>query len=175
MTIQKYPISSRILHWSMSAMIIFLLFLGIYMADFLDKDAPNKLEIYNLHKSFGVVVFILLVVRVLNRLIYKAPPLSNSFSKREIILSHIVHGSLYLLMALMPISGYFASNSFGFSVHFFSIELPRLVETNQDFGKFFAESHKIIGYSMIVLITLHFAGAMKHRLLDKDDTLKRMI
>lgn len=174
---QKYPLSSRILHWLMALLILGMLGIGIYMTDFLPKDSPNHLKIYELHKSFGVMVLILVFIRIFNRLITKVPPLPETISKIEKILAHLGHFALYALMILIPLSGYLMSNSFGFPVHFFGIEMPFLVEKNFEHGKIFAEAHEILAYTLIAVIVLHIAAVVKHRYFDKpeNDVLKRMI
>jgi cytochrome b561 len=161
----------------MAAIILFLLGLGIYMVYFLSKEDPGRMGIYALHKSFGVMVLAFISVRIINRFINKAPALPDSLPKFDRLAAHFVHVALYLLMILVPISGYLMSNSFGYPVHFFGIELPFLVEKNYEIGSIFSKTHQISAYSMIALLTLHILGALKHRFFDKpeNDVLKRII
>ncbi len=174
---QKYPISSRVLHWLMAILIIFMLPFGIYMTDFVAKDAPNRLEIYGLHKSLGVVVLILAFLRIVNRFIVKAPSLPQSMPKIEKILANIGHLVLYLLMILIPLSGYLMSNSAGYPVHLFAIEMPKIIETNFENAGFFKELHELSAFVMIAVLALHVIAVIKHRFFDKaeNDVLKRMI
>lgn len=173
----KYALSSRIIHWTMAIIILSLLGLGIYMTEFLPKDSPNHLQIYELHKSFGVVALALIAIRILNRFAKKAPPLPNTMPKYEQILAHLGHFGLYILMIVVPLAGFLMSNSFGFPVKFFSIELPILIGTNFDHGKFFATIHQLGAYALIALIIAHVGAVIKHRFFDKaeNDVLKRMI
>ncbi len=173
----KYPLSSRVLHWLMAAIIIFLLALGIYMADFLSKETPNRIEIYSLHKSLGVMVLVLVVIRIINRFIFKSPILPDSISQIEKIVTHIAHAALYLLMIALPLSGILMSNSFGYPVYFFGIELPIMIQKNPELAPAIHQSHTIFGYLLITVITLHIFGAIKHRFFDKpeNDVLKRII
>jgi cytochrome b561 len=173
----KYHIVSRVIHWLMALIILFLLGLGIYMTDFLSKEAPNRMEIYNLHKSLGVMVLILVFVRIINRFANKPPALPDSLPKFEKIAAHLAHIALYLLMILVPLSGYLMSNSFGYPVNFFSIQLPFLVQQNFELGNLFHNAHWILAYSLIAILALHILGVIKHRFFDKteNDVLKRMI
>ncbi len=173
----KYSLSSRIIHWLMAAIIIPTLGVGIYMKDFLPKDSPKHLEIYSLHKSFGVIALIFIFIRIINRLLNKAPKLPSSISKLEKILAYLGHLGLYSLMILVPLSGYLMSNYFGFPVRLFSIILPNMVETNYELGKIFSETHEICAYSLLGLISIHIFAVIKHRFFDKpeNDVLKRMI
>lgn len=161
----------------MAAIILFLLALGFYMADFLSKEAPNRLEIYNLHKSLGALVLGLVFVRIVNRLIFKAPALPNSLPKSEKILAHLAHVALYLLMIAVPLSGYLMSNLFGYPVHFFGATLPNLVEANPELGMKIHDSHGVFAYILLGLIALHVAGVVKHKFFDKpeNDVLGRML
>ena len=173
----KYAISSRIIHWLMAAIIIFLLGLGIYMADFLSKDATNRMEIYSLHKSLGVMALALIFVRIINRFINKPPALPDSLPKIEKITAHLVHIALYLLMIIIPLSGYLMSNAAGYPVGFFGIEMPFLLERNFNLAPIFHKTHKFAAYFMIATLSLHILGALKHRFFDKkeNDVLKRMV
>ncbi len=173
----KYHISSRIIHWVMALIIIGLLALGFYMEDFLAKDAPNRMQIFGLHKSFGVVALIFIFLRTFNRFIQKTPKLPASLPKIEKFAAYFVHFSLYVLMFTMPISGYLMSNYYGYPVHLFSTQLPKVVATNYELGKFFGKTHSFLAWCIISLLILHILGALKHRFFDKaeNDVLKRMI
>lgn len=173
----KYSLSSRILHWSMAAIILFLLGLGIYMTDFLSKEAPNRMDIYNLHKSLGVLVLGLVFVRIVNRLICKAPALPDSLPKFEKNAAHLAHFALYFLMIAVPLSGYLMSNLFGYPVHFFGALLPNIAAANPELGMKAREAHEVFAYILLAVFALHLAGAIKHKFFDKpeNDILKRMI
>ncbi len=147
------------------------------MSDFLSKEASNRSQIYELHKSIGVLVLILVGLRIFNRIIKGTPALPNSLSVIEKNLAHLVHFALYALMIVVPLSGYLMSNSYGYPVHFFGIEMPMLTSKEIDQGKFFSEVHESSAFIMLGLITLHILGALKHRFFDKpeSDVLKRML
>lgn len=119
---EKYHISSRILHIIMALLILFLLGLGIYMADFMPAEASNKFQIYDLHKSLGVMVIILIFIRIINRALHPAPALPTTLPAIEKFASHFVHFALYLLMIIVPFSGYLMSNAYGFPVHFLALK-----------------------------------------------------
>ena len=173
----KYPLSSRILHWLMAAIILFMLGLGIYMTNFLSKEAPNRMDVYNLHKSLGALVLALIIVRAVNRFALGAPAMPQTLPKSQKILAHLAHFGLYILMILAPLSGYLMSNLFGYPVAFFGIELPKIAETNFKLGDFFHEMHEILPYVLLGLITVHILAVVKHRFFDKpeNDVLKRMV
>ena len=173
----KYSLSSRILHWLVAVLILAILTIGIYMTKIMPKDSENHLEIYSLHKSLGVIALILVIIRIINRFATKAPPLPLSIPKHERLLSHLGHFGLYVLMFCVPLSGYLMSNSFGFPVHLFSLEMPLLVERNLKLGRFFAEAHELSAYALLGLVVIHVLAVIKHRFFDKpeNDVLKRML
>ncbi len=172
----KYALSSRIIHWIMAALIIFMLALGLYMSD-MPKDAVNRMEIYGLHKSLGALALILIIVRIVNRFIFKAPALPDSFPKVEKVLAHLGHIALYLLMIIAPLSGYLMSNSFGYPVSLFALQMPFLIGTNLEMAPFFKEAHEISTTLLMIVIAIHIAAVVKHRFFDKaeNDVLKRML
>ena len=173
----KYHLTSRILHWLMAFLIIANLAIGFYMKDFIANDAQNRFEIYDFHKSIGVLVIILLVFRIINRHIHKAPALPESFKKLDVNLAKIGHISLYILMLIVPVSGYLMSSFAGYPVKFFGVELPAFLDTNFTFAKICSEAHEISAIALIALIAIHILAIFKHRFFDKTkiNILKRMI
>lgn len=178
----EFGLLSKVLHWLMAAIIITLLAVGIYMAD-LPQDTQMQKEyafqFYGLHKSFGVVIMGLIILRLVWIRLSPPPALPAVFERKERIIIKAVQGMLYLVMILAPLSGYLMSNAGGYPVHFFGLgELPALIGKSKEIGGFAHEMHGIMGLAMIGLIVLHMAGAIKHRLKDKggeSDILKRML
>jgi len=84
----KYHISSRIIHWIMALIILSALFLGVYMTDFLPEDASNKMEIYGLHKSLGVMALIFIAIRIFKNIVCQVCNcLLFSFNARIILIT----------------------------------------------------------------------------------------
>jgi len=173
----KYHISSRIFHWAMAIIIISAICLGVYMTEFLPKDASNRSELYGLHKSLGILVLLLIFPRIINRFINKPPALPETIKKIDQILAHAGHIVLYILMILVPLSGYLMSNSYGYRVKLFSIEMPFIIEKNYELGKIFSSLHYYLGYGILFMVLIHIAAVVKHRFFDskENDVLKRMI
>lgn len=161
----------------MAVVIFTLLGVGIYMTEFLDHEATNRIEIYNLHKSFGVLALILIFSRIVNRLIYKAPKQLETLKIWEQKAAHFVHILLYILMLIAPISGYLMSNLYGYPVKFFGIQLPFLVSKNAELGHVFSEIHEISTFGLLAIVVIHVGAVIKHKFFDKkeNDVLKRML
>ncbi|ABD88279.1 cytochrome b [Rhodopseudomonas palustris] len=178
-TIDKYPATLRILHWVRAVLILGLIAAGFTMTELNDEITAKFDLLYPWHKSFGVLVFLIvlaqLAIRAVSRLPAPAP-----LPAHEKILSHVVHVTIYALLLIVPLMGYAMSSSYAESdgVFFFGIHVPELLPKNNDNFKLFQLLHKTLAYSLLALITLHVAGALKHRFLDKDprtDVLPRMI
>lgn len=175
--IQQYHRISKIFHWAMALLIFGQIAGGVFMVYFIDSESSfSRSDFYSLHKSFGVLVIILVAFRVINRLINKPPAIPATINKVERFLAHAGHISMYALMFLIPISGYLMSNSFGYSVKLFSIELPYLVERNYGIAPLFKTAHFYFGYILLTVIILHILATIRHRYFDKkeNDILKRM-
>ncbi|GAB6041175.1 cytochrome b [Endothiovibrio diazotrophicus] len=175
---KHYGTASKLIHWVSAAVILTLLGVGIYMAD-LPEEAAGRLQLYGLHKSFGVVALLLVVARLVWLRVSPAPPLPGVFEPKEQLVVKGIQKLLYLLMILVPVSGYVMSNAAGFPVPFFGLfDLPTLVAKSKAIGGFAHEAHEILAYTLAALVALHVAGAIKHRLKSKGtaaDILQRML
>ncbi len=178
----EYGSMAKTLHWLMAAIILTLIGVGIYMADLPKETAEQKqyaFQLYDLHKSFGVLALVLIIVRLAWLAVSPAPALPASFEPKEKAVVKALQGLLYLLMIILPVSGYLMSNAGGHPIHFFGLfEMPAIVGESKSVGGFTHEVHEIGGWTILVIIVLHMAGVIKHRLKDKGgekDILKRML
>ena len=177
----KYPLAIRILHWSMALIILGMIWAGWTMVS-LDDRVPAKFELfYPWHKSFGMLILLLVVVRLTTRLRARAsiPPLPDGLARWEARAARIGHTALYALMIIVPCMGYAMSSSFTQSdgVFFFGVNLPELLPKNDARFEVFQALHRYLAYTLLAVVVLHVAGALKHRFLDKDrdnDVLSRM-
>jgi cytochrome b561 len=170
----KYPIALRILHWLMAVMIIGLLALGLYMAE-LPKGDPRHDTLYNLHKSFGVTVLALAFIRLAVRMALGAPPLPEIIPVMERRMAELGHLALYGFMFLMPVSGYVMSTSYGLSVKWFGITLPRLMGIDRARGALAGDVHSYAAYALIGMILMHAGAVILHYVRQRVNLLKRMI
>lgn len=178
-TIDKYPAALRILHWVRALLILGLIAAGWTMTVLDDVVLAKFNLLYPLHKSFGVLVFLIvlaqLAIRARSRLPEPAP-----LPAQESLLSQAVHVAMYALLLIVPLMGYAMSSSYTDSdgVFFFGIHLPEILPKDDDRFKLFQFLHKTLAYSLLALVILHVAGALKHRYFDKDrrtNVLPRMI
>ena len=168
--IQRYDRGQIIFHWLIAAIILFMIGLGLYMVN-LPKQSelpPGQESVrafyFLLHKSMGITVAILIVLRVVWRLTHKAPPLPDLVPEWQQKLSKAVHGALYLLMVALPVSGYMQSMYSSYPTKFWGIVLPRLAEANKGMRENFSEIHEFLAFALIAVLVLHLAAAVKHKL-----------
>ena len=178
-----YSRAAIILHWLIALLIIGNLVGGLLMDYFLDSADPamKKLgfQIIQLHKSFGLTVLVLSLVRLGMRLSAGFPPLPGHMTGLERVLARITHYGFYALMLLIPLSGWVmvSASTLGFPTSYFGLfDWPHLpIPTSKETSGSASEVHEILGYMAIGLISLHVAGALKHQFFDRDDVLSRML
>ncbi len=168
----SYSLLSKLIHWSTALIIAGLLCMGLYMSSL--TYSPFKEQLYLLHKSFGLLVLVLLGLRVVAFLIHKKPALVQGHAKWEKMLSRGVHIFLYAALLSMPLSGWIMSSAGDYTVQFFGVPLPDIAPKNENLFDFSKEFHEILAIILIIVIGLHAMGAFKHHFIDKDQTLARM-
>jgi len=176
----KYHPFLRILHWIMALLVISMIALGWtmeYLEDVIGKNNPTRLFLYDLHKSLGVIVIILVAVRVITRLMTAVPPLPQTIHPMIKVAAKVSHFALYALMVATPLVGYAMSDSFGKGVKLFDLPLPKFLPDNKVLGKTLADLHELFAYTLLALIVVHVAAAIRHRFFDKpeNDVLKQIV
>ena len=174
----RYGLVSRFLHWVMALFILVMIGVGIYMTD-LAKDDPLRGQLYSMHKAVGVTLLGLAVARILWILVSRPPAMPSALQRWEVVLAKSTVGLLYLLMLATPIAGYLMSDTGGKPISYFGLfDLPSLMEKNHDLHEALEEVHEVLAYTILALVGLHVAGALKHRFMDKApdaDVLRRML
>lgn len=171
---QRYGAIAQILHWLIAAMIFAMFGLGYYMEDL--PLGQQKLELYGIHKSLGITVFALALVRLLWRLTHSAPPLPDHMASWERHAAHVTHVAIYALIFVQPTIGFLQSNAANFPVVVWDVlPLPAVIGTNEQLGERLADLHSLVGNGLAVLILIHIGAALRHHFVIKDDVLKRML
>ncbi|HEC59247.1 hypothetical protein LCGC14_0505260 [marine sediment metagenome] len=172
MTSIGHSLSTRLLHWAMAFIIISMLCLGSSMIQSLDTW---QMEAVKLHKSFGIVALILVIVRLFNKLISKSPPLPNDLPKWQKFAAHVTHFSLYALMLAMPISGWLMQSADGREVSLFNlITLPQLIHADIKMYSLFREIHGYVASLFFLILFMHIGAALYHGLVRRDGVLSSM-
>lgn len=193
-TTQRYTKVAIILHWLIALAIFAMIGLGWYMTD-LPKDGPKQLAFdlfdwgiytwqlaepgsprmfyFNLHKSIGLTLFALIVFRLYWRISHKPPAMLSSYQPWERKLATGAHHLLYLLMVAIPLTGLLMSLSSKFGINWFGIHVLDGVD-DKALRHTYEALHELGANLMIALLIVHIGGALKHRLIDKDETLARI-
>lgn len=192
---KRYTIIAIILHWLIALGIFGMFAFGWYMTG-LPKEAPEQMSYdlfdwgiytweltkestprafyFNLHKSIGITLLALIIIRFIWRITHKPPALLASYKAWERKLSTGAHHLLYLLMFVMPISGLIMSAASKYGVKWFGFDFIAGLD-NQTLREIFHETHEITGLVLLIIIILHIAGALKHKIIDKDKTMQRIL
>lgn len=168
---RRYDGMSIALHWTTALLIVANLLLGFF-ADELFRGAVS------LHKSIGLTVLALGVARLVWRLLHPAPPLLPSIRPWERVLARANHVAFYLLIILLPLSGWVftSAGSRKFVTSWFGLfTVPPIVHQDPALSDAVFERHGQLAWIMVALLALHVAGALKHRFVDRDATLDRML
>jgi len=170
----RYTTTAISLHWLIAIGIAGTFSLGVYMHEL--PLSPTKLQLYSWHKWAGVTLFALIVLRLLWRATHAAPPLPADTPPMQRLAAAATHWVLYALMIAVPVSGWLMSSAKGFQTVWFGIvPLPDLVTKNAELGDFLKEVHETLNLTMLGLVLLHAAAALKHHFIDRDDVLTRML
>jgi len=173
----RYASPTRYLHWITAAIVLLLVVpMGVWLAYFRPADEALKLRLYNLHESFGVLVFGLALLRLFYRWVRPAPPWPAETPSAVRGMARVSHTLLYLLLTLMPITGFLATNAWGFPLALFNVlPLPSPVGKDEALAKVLSTLHWSGAALMGSLIALHVAGAVYHRFVKRDRLARRML
>ncbi|WP_148716248.1 cytochrome b [Chitinolyticbacter meiyuanensis] len=174
MAAERYDGVQKSLHWLIALLILSAFGLIWYIGSL--PLSPLKFKLYSYHKWIGISVLILFVARLAWRLKHGTPHELPGQPAWQTRLAAGVHHLLYLLMALVPLLGWAMSSAKGFPVVLFGVvPLPDFVPKDEALGHILAETHEVVAYTLLVVVGLHVAGALKHHFIDRDITLKRML
>lgn len=174
-THNRYGLVTIALHWVVALLVIGLFILGLYMTGLGYYD-PWYVAAPNLHRSVGVILLLLLVLRLLWRLLNPAPEPVGDDPRILRRLAGSVHVLLYLLLFAIAISGYLISTADGRGIEVFGwFTLPALIPAFDNMEDVAGEIHYLLAVTMMLLVVLHSLAALKHHFLDRDPTLTRML
>jgi len=149
-------------------------FVGDWMTDL--SFSPLKLKVYSWHKWTGVLVFALLIVRIGVQISVRIAPRSAIPMPPSGRLAQGAHLLLYLLLALVPLSGWLFSSAAGFTTVWFGLwPIPDLVPKDAQLKELFQAVHNALTSVLAALVVLHLLAALKHHFIDRDRVLVRMV
>jgi cytochrome b561 len=180
---EKYTRPAMLLHWLVAVLIIFNV-LMVWSVDYLPKGAERPA--IDLHKSIGMTVLGLVILRVLWRLTHRPPPLPAAYPRWERLAAHGAHAALYVLIFLQPLTGWIHDSAWkgapGHPLNLFWVIPWFRIGAVQDLDPaakehvhaLFGQLHTSVAYVLIAFFVVHVVGALKHQFLDREPELQRM-
>jgi len=176
---QRYDRVAIALHWVMALAIITMIVMGLVMEDV--RPIGLRIQVYQFHKSLGLTVLFLSLVRLGWRLAHPAPSYPAHMKPWEKLAAHATHWGLYALMVAMPLSGWLlistGSNKFP-TLYFGLFNVPKLDffgEASKAVHHYAAQAHELLPNIAIAMLVLHVLAALKHHFLDRDNVLTRIL
>lgn len=175
--ITQSPVYTRtavVLHWLIGVCVIAQITLGLWMLT-IPKSPPGvRAGWFNVHKSIGITLAVLILARVAWRLLHRAPPLPLTMPKWARVAATANHVLLYVCMIVMPVSGYLGSSFTKYPILYFGMKLPQWGWDAPALKDLCSQVHLATVVIFIALIALHIAAALKHGFVDRDGVVQRM-
>lgn len=168
----RFSGAQRLLHWTMAAGIVAMLFIGVGM---LSTVAPSYVPLLATHKTLGVALFLLVLVRLCLRLVLGAPALPASLPPLMRLGAVLSHWALYGLMIVMPLLGWAILSAADYPVVLFgNVRLPPIVPQSDSLHTLLWGAHRWLAFAFFGLILLHVAAALFHALVRRDGVFEAM-
>ncbi|WP_084507055.1 cytochrome b [Geminicoccus roseus] len=171
--IRRYDIVSIVLHWLTVLLVLVQIVAGLVMTD-LERGTTQDV-LYYTHKSVGIAVLLVVLLRLLWRIGHPWPPLPPDTPSAQAGLARLNHLLLYVMLLVMPISGFVFTAAGGYPVPFFGlVDLTGVIAKNPDLAKTAQWVHLSAQWVVYALVALHVLGALYHLVVRKDGVFQRM-
>lgn len=169
--VRRFPATSRILHWIAAALVLVTWPLGLLIKFTADEV---RLDFYLIHENLGFLLLLFMLLRVGNKLLAKSPPAEGPAIER--LAASAVHGLLYLVLLVVPVSGFLATNAHGFPLHWFGVvpiwspigKAPEIAWT-------LSTVHSWSSWLLLALFAMHLGAVLLHHVIKRDNTLYRIL
>jgi cytochrome b561 len=164
------------LHWLIAAAVLFMGALGLYM-----KGLPfgsDKIALYALHKSTGLTVLALVLLRLGWRLFAGRPRPPPAMPPWQRLASKMSHALLYLLLIALPLAGWLlhSASDLRLKLRWFGLfDVPSIAEPSRELRVFAGQLHEALFWTLMLLVVVHVGAALKHHFIDRDNVLRGML
>lgn len=162
------------LHWSVAALILALMAIGWWMR--LMPLSMDKITLFYWHKSLGMLALALVLIRLGWRAANRAPALPDDLPRWEPFLARLMHVALYLLILLMPVSGWLLNSASGIPFKiFWTIPLPAISPVSAQLEQSFSLLHLVVFWALAILLLGHISASLRHHFILHNDVLVSML
>jgi cytochrome b561 len=172
---KRYDRIAITLHWVVAIGVIAQIALGLWMIDIPKQPTGVRAYWFNLHKSIGMTLGVLIVMRLAWRFTHRPPPLPSTVPRWQVRAAGASHVLLYICMITMPLAGYLGSVFSGYPIKYFGVVVPGWGWKDEALKEVFSTVHLVAAVAFISLIKLHVLAALKHLLYDRDGVFHRML
>jgi cytochrome b561 len=172
-TLRSYTRTAALLHWVVAALVLGMIAFGWLMQEIPKDPVGARANAFNLHKSIGLTVLLLMLARVSWRISHPAPALPP-MPVWQARAARTVHILLYVCLFIQPLTGYLGSAYSGYPVKMFGMLLPAWAPKSVSIKDAMSVAHLVNSWVLVGALILHLAGALKHALVDRDGLLGRM-
>jgi cytochrome b561 len=161
-------------HWLIVALLLVMAWLGLTMTEL--PDTAHKARLYGLHKSIGLTILALALLRLGWRLYAGAPPMLAAIPRWQRRVAAATHAALYLLLFAIPLSGWVINSTSGFPLRWFGLfRVPALTGRDRALNALAVTWHETLFWTLAALVLLHAGAAFHHHIVQRDATLARML
>jgi cytochrome b561 len=169
----RFTAIQRMLHWLMALGILAMLFIGVGMVSTIGQTYVPLLQT---HKTLGIVVLALALIRLVVRLVYGAPPLPADLPEPMKLAAHLSHIGLYALMIGMPLIGWAMLSTAAYPVVLYGgVRLPQILPQSDMLHAILWSAHYYLAFAFFALVLMHLAAALFHGLVRRDGVLESML
>ncbi|MDB6145470.1 MAG: cytochrome b561 family protein [Pseudomonas sp.] len=171
----RYGLVSMLLHWGVALVVYGLFALGLWMVGLDYYDAWRKAA-PDLHKSIGLTLFAVMLIRVVWRIVSPPPPPPATQGKWTRLAATLGHLFLYVGLFATMFAGYLISTADGVGISVFGLfEVPAIIDSIPDQADVAGAVHLYLAWIIVIFSGLHALAALKHHFIDRDATLRRML
>ena len=169
----RYTRTAIALHWLVAVLVVAQIAWGWWMQEIPKQPVGPRVDAFNFHKSLGMTIFALMVLRLGWRLGHPAPPLP-AMPGWQRVLAQMTHALIYIALFVQPLAGYLGSVWSGYPVKLYGMTLPAWGAKAEALKVLMSQIHLVCSFVLVAAISLHVAGALKHAFVDRDGLLARM-
>lgn len=170
----RYGVVAQLFHWTVVVLVATQFVLANIAGDL--PLGPAKIATLAQHKSVGITILALALLRLIWRWLNPVPPIPATTPRWERLAARTSHVLLYALLLIIPVLGWFMSSARNFPVSWFGlVTLPDFIAPSRSAYEFLHNAHETLAKTLFVLALVHIAAALKHHFIDHDNVLRRML